>query len=124
MSADSVVEKTAAQGEYRIEHDTMGEVRVPADALWRAQTQRAVENFPISGRGLERAQIRALGLVKAAAARVNGKIGVLERALAEAIAAAADRVAAGEPISSYAPASPGALAYARLAYEVEARFAH
>ena len=45
--------------EYRIEHDTMGEVRVPVDALWRAQTQRAVENFPISGRGLERAQIRA-----------------------------------------------------------------
>ena len=58
---------------FRIEHDTMGEVRVPADALWRAQTQRAVENFPISGRGLERAQIRALGLVKAAAARVNGR---------------------------------------------------
>jgi fumarate hydratase class II len=82
--------------EYRIEHDTMGEVRVPAAALWRAQTQRAVANFPISGRGLERAQIRALGLVKGAAARVNGKIGVLEPALAEAIAAAADRVAAGE----------------------------
>ncbi|MGI5125808.1 class II fumarate hydratase [Pseudonocardia sp. CA-107938] len=81
---------------FRIEHDTMGEVRVPADALWRAQTQRAVENFPISGRGLERAQIRALGLVKGAAARVNGRIGVLDGALAEAIAAAADRVAAGE----------------------------
>jgi fumarate hydratase, class II len=81
---------------YRIEHDTMGEVRVPADALWRAQTQRAVENFPISGRGLERAQIRALGLVKAAAARVNGRIGVLAPELAEAIAAAADEVAAGE----------------------------
>src|SRR5437016_3222552 len=64
--------KTGAMGdrEYRIEHDTMGEVRVPADALWRAQTQRAVENFPISGRPLERAQIRALGLLKAAAARV------------------------------------------------------
>ena len=44
---------------FRIEHDTMGEVRVPAEALWRAQTQRAVENFPISGRGMERAQIRA-----------------------------------------------------------------
>jgi fumarate hydratase class II len=82
--------------EYRTEHDTMGEVQVPADALWRAQTQRAVENFPISGRGLERAQIRALGLVKAAAARVNGKIGVLDPQLAEAIAVAADRVAAGE----------------------------
>ena len=82
--------------EYRTEHDTMGEVQVPADALWRAQTQRAVQNFPISGRGLERAQIRALGLVKAAAARVNGKIGVLDPALADAIAAAADEVAAGE----------------------------
>ncbi|WP_214403266.1 class II fumarate hydratase [Pseudonocardia lacus] len=86
----------AAASGFRIEHDTMGEVRVPADALWRAQTQRAVENFPISGRGLERSQIRALGLVKAAAARVNGKIGVLDAEKAEAIAAAADRVAAGE----------------------------
>ncbi|GAA1315958.1 class II fumarate hydratase [Pseudonocardia xinjiangensis] len=81
---------------FRIEHDTMGEVKVPADALWRAQTQRAVENFPISGRGLERAQIRALGLVKGAAARVNGRIGVLAPELAEAIAAAADEVAAGK----------------------------
>ncbi|WP_433278555.1 class II fumarate hydratase [Pseudonocardia xinjiangensis] len=81
---------------FRIEHDTMGEVKVPADALWRAQTQRAVENFPISGRGLERAQIRALGLVKGAAARVNGRIGVLAPELAEAIAAAADEMAAGK----------------------------
>ncbi len=80
---------------FRIEHDTMGEVRVPADALWRAQTQRAVENFPISGRGMERAQIRALGLVKGAAARVNARIGVLGEDLAAAIAAAADEVAAG-----------------------------
>ena len=84
-----------AQQDYRIEHDTMGEVRVPADALYRAQTQRAVENFPISGRGLERAQIRALGLLKAAAARVNGKLGVLDADLAEAIAKAADEVAEG-----------------------------
>ncbi|GAA1260862.1 class II fumarate hydratase [Saccharothrix xinjiangensis] len=82
--------------EYRVEHDTMGEVRVPVDALWRAQTQRAVENFPISGRGLERAQIRALGLLKAAAARVNERLGVLEPEVAGAIAAAADEVAAGE----------------------------
>ena len=80
---------------FRIEHDTMGEVRVPADALWRAQTQRAVENFPISGRGMERAQIRALGLVKGAAARVNARIGVLADDLAAAIATAADEVAAG-----------------------------
>ncbi|MPY79344.1 MAG: aspartate ammonia-lyase [Actinophytocola sp.] len=82
--------------EFRIEHDTMGEVRVPADALYRAQTQRAVENFPISGRGLERAQIRALGLLKAACARVNARLGVLDADVAAAIASAADDVAAGE----------------------------
>ncbi|MGH3910136.1 MAG: lyase family protein, partial [Pseudonocardiaceae bacterium] len=74
----------------------MGEVQVPADALYRAQTQRAVDNFPISGRGLERSQIRALGLVKAACARVNGGLGVVDADLAGAIAAAADEVAAGE----------------------------
>ncbi|MEV4646834.1 class II fumarate hydratase [Saccharopolyspora sp. NPDC049357] len=84
-----------AESQYRIEHDTMGEVRVPADALYRAQTQRAVENFPISGRGLERAQIRALGLLKAATARVNGRLGVLDAEIAEAIARAADEVAEG-----------------------------
>ncbi|HEY8473541.1 MAG TPA: class II fumarate hydratase [Natronosporangium sp.] len=82
--------------EYRIEHDTMGEVRVPADALWAAQTQRAVENFPVSGRGLEPAQIHALARIKAAAARVNGELGVLDADLAEAIEAAATEVAAGE----------------------------
>ncbi|MVU81807.1 aspartate ammonia-lyase [Nocardia sp. ET3-3] len=81
--------------EYRIEHDTMGEVRVPVDALWRAQTQRAVENFPISGRGLERAQIRALGLLKAATAAVNRDLGLLDKAKAEAIIAAAEEIADG-----------------------------
>src|SRR5262245_36879065 len=81
--------------EYRIERDTMGEVRVPVEALWRAQTQRAVENFPISGRGLEPRQIRALGLIKAAAAAVNAEMGVLDADLAEAIEAAANEVAAG-----------------------------
>ncbi|MCT2587521.1 class II fumarate hydratase [Actinophytocola gossypii] len=84
-----------SENDFRVEHDTMGEVRVPADALWRAQTQRAVENFPISGRGLERAQIRALGLLKAAAARVNQRFDVLPPDLAEAVAAAADEVAEG-----------------------------
>ena len=84
-----------AEREYRVEHDTMGEVRVPADALWRAQTQRAVENFPISGRGLDRAQIRALGLLKAAAARVNQRLGVLDTDVAKAVAAAAGEVADG-----------------------------
>ncbi|WP_159843212.1 class II fumarate hydratase [Nocardia sp. CY41] len=81
--------------QYRIEHDTMGEVRVPVDALWRAQTQRAVENFPISGRGLERAQIRALGLLKAACATVNRDLGLLDPAKADAIIAAANEIADG-----------------------------
>lgn len=81
--------------EYRIEHDTMGEVRVPAKALWRAQTQRAVENFPISGRGLERAQIRALGLLKSACAQVNKDLGLLAPKKADAIIAAAGEIAAG-----------------------------
>ncbi|MFD3746433.1 class II fumarate hydratase [Nocardia sp. NPDC058633] len=83
-------------GQYRIEHDTMGEVRVPVDALWRAQTQRAVENFPISGRGLERAQIRALGLLKAACAQVNKDLGLLDPTKADAIIAAAGEIANGE----------------------------
>lgn len=82
--------------QFRIERDTMGEVRVPVDALWRAQTQRAVENFPISGRPLERAQIRALGLLKSACARVNKDLGLLDAAKADAIVAAADSIAAGE----------------------------
>ncbi|NLU82805.1 class II fumarate hydratase [Rhodococcus sp. HNM0569] len=81
---------------YRIEHDTMGEVRVPADALWRAQTQRAVENFPISERPLERRQIRALGLLKAACARVNRDLGKLDPAKADAIIAAAEEIADGK----------------------------
>ncbi|GAA1104246.1 class II fumarate hydratase [Tsukamurella strandjordii] len=84
------------QGEYRIEHDTMGEVRVPAAALWRAQTQRAVENFPISFRPLERAQIRAMGLLKAACAQVNKDLGLLDPEKAEAIIAAAQEIADGE----------------------------
>ncbi|WP_062296632.1 class II fumarate hydratase [Demequina maris] len=81
--------------EFRIEHDTMGEVRVPADALYRAQTQRAVENFPISGTTLERRHIEALARVKKAAARANAELGVLDPDVADAIVAAADAVAAG-----------------------------
>ena len=61
--------------EYRIEHDTMGEVRVPVHALYRAQTQRAVENFPISGTRLERSHIEALARIKKAAARANAELG-------------------------------------------------
>jgi fumarate hydratase class II len=82
--------------EYRVEHDTMGEVRVPATALWRAQTQRAVENFPISGLRLGRAHIEALARVKKAAARANAELGVLPGEIAEAIVAAADEVARGD----------------------------
>lgn len=82
--------------DFRIEHDTMGEVRVPAQALYRAQTQRAVENFPISGKTLEPAHIRALAQVKKAAAHANRALGVLDAERAEAIIAAADLVASGQ----------------------------
>ncbi len=81
--------------EYRIEHDTMGEVRVPSRAKWRAQTQRAVENFPISGRTLEHAHIAALAQIKAAAATVNAELGVVDAKVAEAIRAAAAEVVDG-----------------------------
>ncbi|TQL69845.1 fumarase class II [Nocardioides albertanoniae] len=81
---------------FRIEHDSMGEVRVPKDALWRAQTQRAVENFPISGTPIEPALIHAIGHVKAAAAKANFDLGVLPGDKAEAIIAAAGAVSEGE----------------------------
>jgi fumarate hydratase, class II len=84
------------EADYRIEHDSMGEVRVPRDAKWRATTQRAVENFPISGHGLEPAHIAALGAIKAAAAQVNGEMGIIEPDMAEAIRAAAEEVAGGQ----------------------------
>nr|WP_255562314.1 class II fumarate hydratase [Agreia sp. COWG] len=92
---DTATETAAADG-FRIEHDTMGEVRVPASARYGAQTQRAVENFPISGAGLESAQIAALARIKKAAALANAQLGVLDQRIAEAIAAAADEVSSGE----------------------------
>jgi fumarate hydratase class II len=76
---------------YRVEHDSMGEVRVPADAQWGAQTQRAIENFPISGRPIAPALVHALALIKAEAARVNQ----LDRPTKDAIAAAAEEVVSG-----------------------------
>ena len=82
--------------DFRIEHDTMGEVKVPAKALWRAQTQRAVDNFPISDRPLESAQIRAMGLLKAACAQVNLDRGLLPADRAEAIISAAKEIADGK----------------------------
>ena len=94
------------ENDYRIEHDTMGEVRVPKDALYRAQTQRAVENFPISGRGLEPAQIIALAHIKRAAALVNKELGLIDGDISDAIVAAADEIIAGEhhdhfPVDTY-----------------------
>ena len=80
---------------FRIERDSMGELQVPADALWGAQTQRAVQNFPISGIPLPRAFIGALALVKQAAARANTRLELLDGAIAQAIDAAAADVAAG-----------------------------
>jgi len=80
---------------FRVEHDSMGDIRVPAEALWGAQTQRAVENFRISGLPLPRPFIGALGLVKQAAARANHSLQLLEGRLAQAIEAAAAEVAAG-----------------------------
>ena len=81
--------------EFRIEHDTMGEVRVPVSALYGAQTQRAVENFPISGTGLEPAQIVALARIKRAAAIVNGELAILNPAIATAIVNAAEQIIGG-----------------------------
>src|SRR5665213_931417 len=80
---------------FRIERDSMGELQVPADALWGAQTQRAVQNFPISGRPLPRAFIRAIGVIKQAAALANAKLGLLDQQVAQAIAVCAAEVADG-----------------------------
>ena len=91
-----MADTTAETTEYRIEHDTMGEVRVPANALYRAQTQRAVENFPISGKPLEPQHIVALAQIKKAAATANAELGVLDDERARAIADAADKVATGQ----------------------------
>jgi fumarate hydratase class II len=79
----------------RVERDSMGEVAVPASAKWGATTQRAVENFPISGQRIDPSVIHALGRIKAAAASVNAELGVLDTDVAAAIAAAAEEVAAG-----------------------------
>ena len=82
--------------DFRIEHDTMGEVRVPANALWKAQTQRAVENFPISGLPIDPALISALGQIKGAAAQTNAELGVLDVDIAAAVGEAAAAVAANQ----------------------------
>jgi fumarate hydratase class II len=97
---------TDERSEYRLEHDTMGEVRVPLNALYSAQTQRAVGNFPISGSGLEPAQIVALARIKRSAAIVNKKLGILDGAIADSIVLAADEIVAGRhhdqfPVDTY-----------------------
>jgi len=97
---------SSAPQEFRIEHDTMGEVKVPKNALYGAQTQRAVENFPISGSGLEPGQIVALARIKRAAALVNKELGIVSAPIADAIVAGADEIIAGEhhdqfPIDTY-----------------------
>lgn len=80
---------------YRIEHDSMGELQVPAEALWGAQTQRAVQNFPVSGQRMPRGFIAALGLIKGAAAQVNAELGLLPKGVARSIGQAAAEVAEG-----------------------------
>ena len=87
--------------EFRIEHDTMGEVKVPRDALYRAQTQRAVENFPLSGQGLEARHILALAQVKRAAALANKELNVVDAEIADAIVAAADSIIAGQHLDHF-----------------------
>ncbi|NIP73354.1 MAG: class II fumarate hydratase [Gammaproteobacteria bacterium] len=85
----------AADDKYRVERDSLGEVRVPAEALYGAQTQRAVDNFPVSGLTMPRPFLRALGAIKACAAQTNAELGELEAELAEAVAAVAAEVEAG-----------------------------
>ena len=92
---------SSAPQEFRIEHDTMGEVKVPKDALYGAQTQRAVENFPISGAGLEPGQIVALARIKRAAALVNKELGTVSPEIADAIVWAADQVIAGSHFDEF-----------------------
>jgi fumarate hydratase class II len=86
----------SAAEDYRIEHDSMGEVKVPASARWGAQTQRAVENFPISGLRIDRALVAALAAIKGAAALENARLKTIERKVGEALAAAAEEVAGGQ----------------------------
>jgi fumarate hydratase class II len=81
--------------DFRIEHDTMGEVRVPAAAKWQAQTQRAVDNFPISGLTISPALIGALAAIKGAAAQENARLKLIDKDVAEAITAAADEIVDG-----------------------------
>jgi fumarate hydratase class II len=94
-------EEAQGAATYRVEHDSMGEVRVPIDARWGAQSQRAVENFPISGTRVEAAIIAALAMIKGAAAQVNGRLGLIPEDAAGAIAEAAAEIAAGAHLEHF-----------------------
>ncbi len=97
MAEESSAGRAAAgSGTFRVETDSMGEVKVPAGAYWGAQTQRAVENFSVSELRIPVALVRALGQVKHAAAAVNGALGLLEPRVAEAIGKAAEEMARGK----------------------------
>jgi fumarate hydratase class II len=96
MTTPGTEDSGRTDGEFRMEHDSMGEVRVPAAALWRAQTQRAVENFPLSGLTIDHDLIAALAAVKGAAATVNGELGIVDPDRAAAIGAAATQVESGQ----------------------------
>ncbi|NUL44033.1 class II fumarate hydratase [Cellulosimicrobium funkei] len=98
---DLTSSQQSSEQQFRIEHDTMGEVKVPVDALYRAQTQRAVENFPISGKTLEPAHVHALAQVKKAAAQANAELGVIDEERRDAIVAAADEVISGQHDDQY-----------------------
>ena len=87
--------------DYRIEKDSLGEVKVPKDVYWGAQTQRAIENFPISGETFEPGFIRALGIIKKSAAKANGELGFLEEKTVNSIVLAADEVISGELIDQF-----------------------
>ena len=99
-----------SEAKWRVEHDSMGEVKVPASARWGAQTQRAVQNFPISGRPGEAALIQAMALIKGAAARVNAELDLVSDDVAQAIEAVAAEIASGGheaqfPIDTFQPGS-------------------
>jgi fumarate hydratase, class II len=96
VGKDKPQPEDAQDAGYRVEHDSMGEVRVPATAKWQAQTQRAVDNFPVSGQQIDRALVRALALLKRAAALENAELGTISKRVADAIAEAALEVAEGQ----------------------------
>ncbi|NNN22222.1 MAG: class II fumarate hydratase, partial [Acidimicrobiales bacterium] len=94
-------ENQGGEIDWRLEHDSMGEVRVPKGALWSAQTQRAVENFPISGKGIEKSLIIALAEIKRGAAIVNAKLGIIEKTTSEAIVKGAEEIIKGEHLEAF-----------------------